>query len=145
MDTTPNTETPPNPGFTWDGPPATPSGVPPMPAAPARRHPSGRHAASPARPRRRHAAKRSRVVAGVLSALTFLGLAGGMAARSAGTSTTATSTSSGGSVTSGSRTSDDSGTSTSDDSSSSGSTGWSAAPGSSGSTGTQPSSVSHAS
>jgi hypothetical protein len=92
---------------------------------------------------KRHAAKRSRVAAGVLSAMAFLGLAGGMAARSGSAAFTAQTGTSSGSSSSGS-------SSSSDDSSSGptsgGSTGWSAAPGSSGSgASSQPNSVSHAS
>jgi hypothetical protein len=122
--------------FRWDGAPA---GDDPSTRAP--RTPPARPGAL--RPRR-HPAKRSRVVAGVLSALTFLGLAGSMAARAA-TSSSTTAGSSGTTSSSTSGASSGSMSSSSDSSTGgSASSGWSAQPGSSGSF-TLPNTISHAS
>ena len=123
--------------FNWDGGPAPEGRVP-------AEWPGGPRASRPRR-RRRHVAKRSRMLAALLSAATFLGLAGSMAARAAGTSTvsattgSATSTGSGSSSSSSSRSN-----SSSSSSSSSGTTGWSASAGSTSGSG-QTHTVSHAS
>ena len=77
--------------------------------------------------KRRHAAARSRVVAGVLSVATFLGLGGSMAIRSAATATAA-GAGAGGSPSSSTSSSTSSSSSKSTDSGPSGSSSWSAQP-----------------
>jgi hypothetical protein len=75
-------------------------------------------AAGPRRsPRRRHPAARSRVVAGLLSAVLFLGLGAGMAARQTSATTTSATVSSG--------------SASAQEDSGSSSSGWAATPGSS--------------
>jgi hypothetical protein len=84
---------------------------PKPPPTPGTARQGGRHPA-----RRRHPAARSRVVAGALSAVLFLGLGAGMAANQADTTTTATA---------------DSTTTGSSEDGRSSSSGWAATPGSS--------------
>ena len=81
MDPTPPTPAGPRPtgGPPWRSPvPCRPTGGPPRRAG-----------------RGRHPAARSRVVAGLLSAVLFLGLGAGMAARQASAATTSTATATG--------------------------------------------------
>ena len=88
----------------------------PTPTTAGPRRPTGGPSRRPAR--RRHPAARSRVVAGLLSAVLFLGLGAGMAARQ----TSATPTTSSAASSSSASAQDDTG---------SGSSGWAATPGSS--------------